>query len=250
VTTVERARDRGTLRGERWLQSIANEFRSARLTLGLSQRRVAAAARIPRTTYGEIERAKYPDLTIVLAARVAALLGLDLVVALYAGVRSLRDEISARMTARVITTAGPPLRYRTEVPLRRKTERPEQRTWDLVFLEGKKRGAFEFESRLHDVQEQRRRHNLKREDDPVDTFVLVIADTDRNRRVLREFPELFADLPRLRTATVLNELKAGRLPPTGLMLLESGVKRPRRTQAVDPGVSPPATTGGDSAESA
>jgi hypothetical protein len=63
---------------------------------------------------------------------------------------------------------------------------------------------------------------LKRRDDPPDHFVLLIAATRRNREVLRDHPELFSDLPRLRTANVLGALREGRHPPTGLMLLETG----------------------------
>ena len=73
--------------------------------------------------------------------------------------------------------------------------------------------------RLRDVQELRRRLDLKRRDDPTEAFVLLIADTRTNRRVLAEFAELFADLPRLRPSRVAADLRAGRLPPTGLLLL-------------------------------
>ncbi len=77
---------------------------------------------------------------------------------------------------------------------------------------------MEFESRLSDVQELTRRHNLKRRDDAAQHFLLVVADTDHNRRVLREFATLFSELPRLRTARVLAQLRAGHHPPTGFML--------------------------------
>jgi hypothetical protein len=47
----------------------------------------------------------------------------------------------------------------------------------------------------------------------------VVADTKHNRRVLAEFADLLADLPRLRTANALAALRAGRHPGTGHILL-------------------------------
>jgi transcriptional regulator with XRE-family HTH domain len=219
VTTRENSIHRGTLRGERWLQLIAREFRDARLARGLSQRLVAAAVAIPRSTYSDIEHANYRQMSIVLAARLGAALGIDVVVGLYPGPRALRDEGSARLISRLVSAAGPPLQCRTEVILARIGDQSEQRSWDVLATGHGKRSAFEIEMRLYDAQAQTRRINLKRADDPVDSFLLVIADTKHNRRVLFEFPELFADLPRLRTATVLKMLKAGQHPPTGHMLL-------------------------------
>jgi transcriptional regulator with XRE-family HTH domain len=220
MATTERAADRGTLRGRRWLSTLAAEFRNARLQLGLSQQVVADAARIDRATYSLIEHAKLDRLSIVSAARIASVLGLDLFVGLYQGAHGLRDEASARLITRLVHDIAAPLRYRTEAPLPTKGGRPEQRRWDLVANGSGKRTKFEFETRLYDAQAQLGRINLKRRDDPPNAFVLVIADTRRNREVLRTHPDLFSDLPRLKTASVLKMLRAGRHPPTGWILLE------------------------------
>jgi hypothetical protein len=73
--------------------------------------------------------------------------------------------------------------------------------------------------RLRDVQAARRRIELKRRDDPTDAFLLLVADTRLNRRVMAEFPELFEELPRLRPSGVRSALEAGALPTTGLLLV-------------------------------
>jgi hypothetical protein len=73
--------------------------------------------------------------------------------------------------------------------------------------------------RLHDAQALERRVSLKRRDDPTDEFVLLVADTRNNRRVLAEFGGVFADLPRLRPGVVRDALAAGRHPPSGLLLV-------------------------------
>ena len=219
MATAQRLKDRGTLRGEHWLGLVAREFRGARLGLGLSQQRVADAVGLARSTYSLIERARLKRLSFLLGAQIAAVLGLDLFVALYAGAQALRDEGQAGKIAELVRHVGAPLRYRTEVPLPARGDRPELRRWDLVVHGGGKRTAFELETRLYDAQAQLGRHNLKRRDDPTDSFVLVVADTRHNREVLRTYADLFADLPRLRTATVLKMLRAGQHPPTGLILL-------------------------------
>ncbi len=79
------------------------------------------------------------------------------------------------------------------------------------------RTGIELEARVRDVQAVTRRHALKRRDDPVDSFLLVLADTRSNRRVMDVYGDLLRHLPRLRTANVLAALRAGEHPPTGLI---------------------------------
>lgn len=113
----------------------------------------------------------------------------------------------------------PPLTYRIEVSLPSAVDRPERRAWDAVIFAERLRCAIELEMRLRDVQALRRRLDLKRRDDPTQALLLLVADTRVNRRVVAEFEALLADLPRLRRVTVLAALEAGRLPPTGLLLI-------------------------------
>ena len=90
-----------------------------------------------------------------------------------------------------------PLSFRIEVPLPSGSERWERRAWDAMLYGLGERTAIELEMRLRDVQAVRRRHELKRRDDPTEHFLLLVADTRHNRRVVAEFAELFA-APRLR----------------------------------------------------
>jgi transcriptional regulator with XRE-family HTH domain len=218
MPTVERARARGTRRGEHLLQVMGHEFRAARLMLGLSQQVVADAAGIDRASYSRIERAKLLGVGFLALPRVAAVLGLDLSVALYPSGAPIRDAASADRLRKLVAYVGPPLRYRTEQPLPSTGGRREQRAWDLMLLEGRRRCAVELETRLYDLQAQLRRLQLKRQDDQPHSFLLVIADTHYNRRILREFGDLLPELPRLRTGEVLKMLRAGQLPPTGFIL--------------------------------
>lgn len=187
--------------------------------LGLSQGHVAAAAEVSRTRYGRIEAGRVPSLTVAEYCRVAVALGLDPAIRLYPGGVPVRDSAHATRLRRLIERARPPLVARTEVPLPAQPDRQEQRAWDLVFAGHGERTVLELEMRLTDVQALVRRIALKRRDDPIEHFVLAIADTRANRRVLAEYGNLFTELPRLRPSTVWRAFEAGEHPPTGIVLI-------------------------------
>ena len=158
-------------------------------------------------------------MTIVEFDRIAVVLGLSPSVRVYPGGPPVRDAAHAVRLDRLLGLARPPLSWRAEVPLPRVGGQPEQRAWDAMLFGRGERTAVELEMRLRDVQATRRRHELKRRDDPTEHFLLLIADTRTNRRVIAEFPDLFEGLPRLRPTTVRVVLGAGRHPPTGRLLV-------------------------------
>lgn len=219
VATSQRAFDRGTRRSERLLEAIADEFLGKRLAAGLSQDQVASAARLPRSTYSRIETSKRPHASLLEISRIAAVLGLDLVARLYPAGDPLRDAGQIERLERLTSQLGEPLRYRAEAPLPALDGRVESRAWDAIIEGHGLRTAVEVEMRIHDAQALERRLALKRRDDPTDRFVLVLADTRTNQRVLGSHPDLFADLARLRRAAVLAVLRSGQHPPTGIVLL-------------------------------
>jgi hypothetical protein len=131
-----------------------------------------------------LERAQLPRLTIVDASRVATVLGMDLVVRAYPAGPPLRDAAHAERLRRVLSHVCPPLRYRLDVPLPQRRNQPmEQRGWDAMLYGHGRRTGIELEMRLRDAQATIRRHGMKRRDDPVEGFLLVLADTRTNRRV-------------------------------------------------------------------
>ena len=87
----------------------------------------------------------------------------------------------------------------------------------VVYGAGERTG-IELESRLGDVQATTRRHHLKRRDDPVDHFLMLVAHTRHNRGVVAEFQPLMSDFFGAWTATVLESLSSGRHPVSGLVL--------------------------------
>ncbi|HKB27811.1 MAG TPA: helix-turn-helix transcriptional regulator [Candidatus Limnocylindrales bacterium] len=218
---TERPADRAARAADRLRRAVGDEVRQKRVEVGLSQASVARAAGFSRSTLSRIEAGERRGTSIDEVSAVAEVLGLDLVVRLYPGGDPIRDAAQVTKLARILETAAPPLVCRTEVPLPASTEHPERRAWDAVLtIPGARaaRAAIEVEMRLGDAQATERRLALKRRDDPVDRFLLVVADTRHNQRVLADHPALFPELERLRRSQVLGTLGRGELPPDGLVL--------------------------------
>ena len=201
------------------LADLASELGHARIEAGITQAEVGRRLGWSADKIWMFEHERLPSLSVSDACAMGALLGFDVAVRAFPNGTRLRDTGQARRLLKLLANVGAPLRYATDVPLPRRDDVPEQRAWDAVISGHGERTSIELESRLMDLQATMRRHNLKRRNDPVDHFLLVIADTKHNRRVLAEFADLLADLPRLRTANVLAVLRAGRHPPTGFILL-------------------------------
>jgi len=206
-------------RTHRQIAEVAGEFLERRLTTNLSQEQIATTCGISRKHYGQIERGSLPTLTIAEMNHIAGALGLVPSIRVYPDGVPIRDVGHATKLRRLLETASQPVTFRIEVPLPVVDGRPERRAWDAVLFRGRERCVIELEMRLRDVQAVRRRLDLKRRDDPAESFVLLVADTRLNRRVLAEYGALFADLPRLRPLQIRATLEAGRLPRTGLLLV-------------------------------
>jgi transcriptional regulator with XRE-family HTH domain len=199
---------------------VGDEFRRKRQSVGLSQRQVAVAAGTARSTYTRIEAGAFAALPIATASRVAAVLGLELSVRVYPGANPLRDAAHLARLDRVLSSAAPPLITATEVALPATPERPyEQRAWDAEIKGHGKRTTMEMEMRISDAQALERRVELKRRDDPSDGFVLLVADTHNNQRVLREHPGLFPGLTRMTFRALRRVLAQGQHPPNSLVLV-------------------------------
>jgi transcriptional regulator with XRE-family HTH domain len=218
VGSTTRLRDGAARLARRQAVEIGDEFRERRLTLATSQGHAAAAAGLSRTRFGVIERGS-TSLTVDELNRIAAVLGLTPSIRVYPDGVPVRDAGHAARLQRFLEPVHEPVTYRVEVPLPVVEGRPERRAWDAVLFRGRDRCPVELEMRLRDVQAVRRRIDLKRRDDPTESFLLLVADTRNNRRVLNEFATLFADLPRLRPTQVRAALAEGRLPPTGILLV-------------------------------
>lgn len=172
-----------------------------------------------RVHYGRIENGRVPKLTILEVDRIASVLGLAPSIRLYPAGPAVRDAGQVLRLQAFLGDVRPPLSYRIEVPLPSQDDRVDARAWDAMLYGTGLRTAIEFEMRLRDIQALLRRVDLKRRDDPTDSFVLLVADTRANRRILAEFAGMFVDLPRLRRGAVRSALGSGSHPPTGILLV-------------------------------
>jgi transcriptional regulator with XRE-family HTH domain len=217
VSTRDRALDRGTRRGRRFLIEIGQELRERRLQLGLSQGAVAVALGISRAQVSRIERAALPSLSLVTAARLASLLGLELAVRVFPGGPPLRDAGHAALLARFKGRVSEGFHWRTEVPL---PIPGDQRAFDGLLTRPGLRIAVEAEMRLRDLQALQRRLELKKRDGAVDRLVLLVPDTRSNRDAIRAAGEGFETALPAGTRRVMSALAAGRDPGSdGLVVL-------------------------------
>jgi transcriptional regulator with XRE-family HTH domain len=208
--------DRGTRAGISLTRACGAELRDARLAAGVSQLFVARAAGLSRSELSRIERGAAPWLSIIVVARIAAVLGLDIGLRLYPRENPLRDAGHARLLARLRQRLPESVLMRTEVPLPRPGD---PRAWDAVMNGPGWTTPVDAETRLDDSQALARRTELKRRDSGFDQVILLVADTRHNRQALRHATSLLADFPEP-GPVILRALAAG-LPPerSGVLLL-------------------------------
>jgi transcriptional regulator with XRE-family HTH domain len=203
---------RGTRRGRRLIADLGGELRIARQAAGLTLEFVATAAGVSPSELSRIERGLAPWLDVLRAARLCAIVGLDLSVRVYPGGEPLRDAGHARLTAAFRARVGAPLRVRSEVPI---GDRRDQRAWDQTIADRDGIAAAELETRLMDAQAVVRRITLKSRDSGIDRVILVLADTRLNRRAVAAAEAMLRPNFPTDSATVLGALRRGRLPARG-----------------------------------
>ena len=89
--------------------------------------------------------------------------------------------------------------------------RGDLRAWDER-LDGLVSIGVDAETRPNDLQDLARRMSRKRRDSGVTRMILLVADTHRNRDLLRSQPSLLRQTFPLATREVLAALAAGRDP--------------------------------------
>jgi hypothetical protein len=126
---------------------------------------------------------------------------------LYPGGQPVRDQAHVALLARFRKAIGERWRWLAEVPL------PifgDKRAWDRMLENDEFRIAVEGETRPTDAQELQRRLALKKRDGGVERLILVLADTEWNRRLLRTND--ITDAFPVPGSVALKALQAGRDP--------------------------------------
>jgi transcriptional regulator with XRE-family HTH domain len=190
------------------VQRVGGELLIGRLDAGLSQRRLAGFIGVSHTMIGRIERGQATTLSIDLAAKIAAVLGLELSVGIHPAGPPVRDRAHLALIERMRARVSATLRWRTEVPV---PVAGDLRSADFV-ISGPSIGVLgEAETRLYDVQALERRISTKQRDLGLERVVLLLSDTATNRRAVARIPELARRFP-VPVRVCLQALSEGRDP--------------------------------------
>ncbi|HEV8546851.1 MAG TPA: helix-turn-helix transcriptional regulator [Candidatus Limnocylindrales bacterium] len=199
---------------------MADDGRLARIGPGLSQAEVGRAIGSSHARIGRFERGDvaFPDRAFLGAY--CAVLGLDLALRAYPAGDPIRDRAQLALLERFRRRLPASLRWRTEVPL--PIER-DLRAWDGE-IQGRDparwRARVEAETKVFDGQALERRLSLKVRDDPGGYLILLVADTQSNRRALAVLRDGLRDLLPLDTREILVALSEGRDPcGSGIVVL-------------------------------
>ncbi len=182
MTAVRRSIQEAHQRAGRFLLEIGRELRAARIARALSQREVAAAVGITQSQLSRIERGLYPSVTIDVLTKVAVAVGLELSLRLFPGGQPIRDKAHVALLERFRRAVGDLWHWAAEVPL---PIPGDKRAWDRVLRREGVVIGVEAETRPTDLQELQRRVALKKRDGHADRVILVLADTEWCRRLIR-----------------------------------------------------------------
>jgi transcriptional regulator with XRE-family HTH domain len=216
MPTTTHRRAHGSRQARKLLRTLAEEVRIARTSAGLSQRALGQAVGVSGAHIARLERAEVPGASVTLFTLLFSVLGMRLSARPYPEGPSLRDIAQARLLARFASDLPQIVILRTEVVLRIPGD---PRAWDGELEVAGDTCKLEAETVLYDLQATDRRIALKMADDQVDRVILLVADTHRNRRVLREFRQLLANRYPADTREVRHHLRQGRLPPSSGVVL-------------------------------
>jgi len=209
--------DRALAMARRHLATSAEEFRSARVAAGISQRDAGSSVGLSRAQVGRFERAELADVGIERLCRLSAAVGLAVAMRLYPDGDAVRDVAHISLLGRLRALLPPTVRWRTEVPIRGSSD---LRAWDAVIDGTGCVDAVEAETRLGDIQAMQRRVMRKLRDDPsIEHVILLIADTRHDRRALESAREaLRGDFP-LDTRQALARLRQGVCPSANAVVI-------------------------------
>ena len=218
MPSAQRRFDRGSRVGIDVTRNLGVDVREARIAAGLSQRALAASARISASEVCRLENGMVRGASILTLARLLSMVGMRLSAKAYPDGSPLRDAAHMRLLERLRRQLPDGVRMVLEVPLA--TEPSDQRAWDAEIRGRAWTCKVEAETRLRDLQALQRRIALKMVDDSVDRVVLLVADSRANTATLREFRTLMRERFPLESREVLAALRRGKAPSaSGLVVL-------------------------------
>ena len=211
----ESAVERDARRARQLVSRAALELEDARRAAGLSFRELAGRLGVSPDKVRQALLAEPGALTIDFAARMAAVLGLQLSVGLHPDGDPVRDRAHLALLDRLRMRLGQGVKWRFEVPIPIAGDR---RGADAVLA-----GAFgeilvEAETHLADIQALERKSFAKARDLGIEIVVLLVSDTRHNRNVIAMHPEITAAFP-IGTREGIAAILAGRAPKAHCLIV-------------------------------
>ena len=175
---------------------------------GLSQAAVGRSIGLSPNTVSRLERRVTPVEAIPLAM-LARAVGLDLSLRTFPAGPPIRDIAQVRLLDRFFARIGPDWASSLEVPVG-----DGSRAFDAVIRRGTAAAAIEAVTRLRDGQAQLRPILRKQADSGIGVVILLLSETETNRRALQVLGSSLAhDFP-AGPREVLAALDRGQLPAT------------------------------------
>jgi hypothetical protein len=166
-------------------------------------------------------RGQSPDLSIVRAAQLLSVLGMDLSARAYPAGPQVRDAAQLRLLERLRERIGAGLRWRIEVPVIELAAAGviDRRAWDAAIDGVGWTVRIDAETHVGDLQAVVRRVLLKQRDARIACVILLLADTRHHRQLLSVIEgQLSADFP-VRPRHALRALRDARSPGGNSLLL-------------------------------
>jgi len=198
-----------TLQANWLLQRIGRELRLARIAAGMTQQQVATRLGSSRARVSRVERAKVVHLSVIALARHAAVVGLRLSMQFFPGARRVLDAPQLALLQRLRDRLGNAWAWALEVPM---PIARDLRAVDAVLTRAALTVAVEAITRLSDVQAQLRAAQLKRRDVGATRLVILVADTNANRRAIAEARPMLEAALQMGTRKTLASLAVGADP--------------------------------------
>ena len=216
MPTRERLRAAGIQQADRLCRQLGLEARTLRIAAGLSQAQLSRAAGVSRRWLYRFELGRLKTVDLRRLAIVFACLGHRLVGKAYPVGVGMRDAAHLRLLER-FNARVPRVWKRTfeaVMPIP-----GDLRAWDEL-LTGPVSIGVEAETRPSDLQATERAIATKQRDREVGRAILLVADTNANRVLVRNHIAALRQTFPLDTRTTLAALRAGRDPgANGLVVL-------------------------------
>jgi len=199
----------GARRARNQAERIGAEIKAARAENGMTRASLSRRAQVSPDTIRRVENGD-PSVQLDTLCAVGAAVGLDVVVQAYRSrPLSLRDTGQLELAQQLCAQAATAWRWSLEVPAGDRGEAA-----DLLFFGADVILHCEIERLLTDFQDQHRRHTRKRDwlaarhQRPV-RAVMVVEDTERNRRVFAPHGEIIKSVLPAGSREILRSLRAG-----------------------------------------